>query len=193
MASVLVFSEEEKIKITNGPSKQNHKIFKKSGKVLVIAATIVVLSCGSIFAYNRIIIVNKATTLNHTSNIVDGVVDFYDGGAKVEEGCEYNGDWEIAYGDKTATMSHIKITDLQVFFDGTIREYVADDASSYVSQSLFLIYEDGTKIDAGLKFNGSNYKNGSNGTFNRHYFLQNQIDVKRVVAIEFSGNLINLK
>jgi len=160
-------------------------LFRKSGKVLLIAATIVVLSCGSIFAY-----VNSATSLNYIRATNSSAEDIYDGGAKVNDGCEYNGAWEITYGDKAATISHIKIADLQVFFDGTIQEFIADDASSYVSQSLYVIYEDGTRIDAGLKFNGSNYKNG---TFNRHYLLQDQIDIKRVVAIEFSGNFLKLK
>jgi len=201
---VIKMFEELDFNMTNGSSVENRKIIRKSGKVLLIAATIVVLSCGSIFAFNRIII-NSTVGSTHTSNIIKSTEIFYDGGAKVVDGCEYNGAWEIAYGDKVAIISHIKITDLQVFFDGTIWDYIADDAASYVSQSLYLIYEDGTKLDAGFKFHGTNYKidtnvtngsniaNGANGAFNRDYLLENQIDVNRVVAIEFSGNLIKLK
>jgi len=50
---------------------------------------------------------------------------------------------------------------------------------------------DGTRIAAGVKMEGG--QNSKTGAFNRHYMLQNLVDAKEVVAIEYSGNLINLK
>lgn len=101
---------------------------------------------------------------------------------------EYNGPWEVPCEDKIAVISYIKITDMQVFISGKIQDYVS--GYSKQAQTLYLITEDGMKINAGVKMEGSN---NPGGTFDRHYMLQNLVDADKVVAIEFWGNRINLK
>jgi len=108
--------------------------------------------------------------------------------------CEYTDSWGIPFLGTTLNISSIKISDVEVFLVGTFNCSEADNsysAGANLNNKLYLIYADGTRIAAGVKMEGG--QNFKTGVFDRHYMLQNLIDAKNVVAIEYSGNLINLK
>lgn len=126
-----------------------------------------------------------------TENLYEGTWDFT---CNVSEDStssilEYTGSWEIPFLSTTLTLNSIEISNVEVFLNGKYNYLEADDTKT--SNRLYLIYADGTKIEADGKMDGS--QSSLTGEFERHYRLGNLVDANKVVALEYAGGLINIK